>query len=551
MLQGRCLLRSVAATVLMATMCGCAIPGKNESNWAETAPSSLRERLRSWTQQYAQGGSEGARLGLELYDFYLRRGDRLAWNGPWGPLVQADGLLEALRGLTIDGLKPEDYGVNALAATIDSLRNPAGKGRPIVRRQADLDIALTAAFLRSARHLLAGRVAIKKADANWQVLTQVGNLAGLLEMALSTNQVRQTLLGLRPRRVEYRRLQGARLELLELASRGGWPQIPSTTLSGRLDRKLTALLHRRLLLSGDAEDSGDLKLALSRFQRRHGLSVSGRLDSASVATLNVSVQQRIAQLELNLERWRWLPHTLGSQYILVRIADFELDVVESDKIDLSMRVIVGKPDTRTPVFSSEMTHLVFNPYWRIPPSISTEEVLPKLAKDPGYLERHQIHILPPVAATSAISGGELDLRAIQMGTSMLVQSPGGTNPLGRVKFAFPNPYNIYLHDTPAGELFGRNMRDFSHGCIRLERSLDLAVYLLRDRPEWSRARIEQVLDSGENVQAYFSRSVPIYLLYWTAWVDEEGKTQFRKDIYDTDTKVNRALLQAGVSVSQL
>ena len=255
---------------------------------------------------------------------------------------------------------------------------------------------------------------------------------------------------------------------------------------------------------------------------------------------------------MNLERWRWLPHALGSRYILVRIADFALDVVEDEEVTMTMRVIVGKPFTRTPVFSSSLTRLVFNPYWRIPRSIAANEILPLVERDPGYLERNGIHALPVIGPRAAgATSPEIDLDAIRNGTSMLVQRPGFTNPLGRVKFVLPNPYSIYLHDTPAGELFNRRSRDFSHGCIRLERSTDLAAYLLRGHGDWPRAEIERVMASGENVQVDLPSTVPVFMLYWTAWVDDDGRAQFREDIYQSDAEVNRALYEAGVSTFRL
>ena len=550
-----------AATIIFGMVAGCVLPAiKDEPNWSTAAAEALRAHLTFRKQQEADTRVGHDRIAEdELSGFYLRRSDRMAWSGPRGPLAQADQLVEGLAKLSFDGLNPEEYGVSALKAGIVSVRGSDEISAQRLRRLAQLDVALTTSFLRSARHLLAGRVSRRDVDVDWRVSSPTGDLAGLLEMALATNQVQPSLLELRPRRMEYARLRDTRRRYLELAAAGGWPKVPATAASGRIDKKTAAILRQRLFLSADvpeyveeskASDS-QLREVVRRFQQRHGLQVSGSVDSATVAALNVSVQQRIAQLEVNLERWRWLPHTLGSRYILVRIADFELDVVEDEKIEMTMRVIVGKPYTRTPVFSSALTRLVFNPYWRIPRSIAAEEIVPLAERDPDYLERNGIHALPVFGPRAMTDPTEIDLDAVRKGTSMLVQNPGYRNPLGRVKFVLPNPYNIYLHDTPAGELFGRRSRDFSHGCIRLERSADLASYLLKDRGDWPRSEIERVLDSGENVQVHLSKSVPVFLLYWTAWVDDEGRPQFREDIYQSDAELNRALLEAGVSAFRL
>ena len=555
-------LAKTAAATILGIVVGCVLPAiKDEPNWGTAAPEALRAQLRFWNQQREGTGVGRRRIAdKELSGFYLRRADRMAWSGPRGPLAQADQLVKGLAKLSIDGLNPEEYGSSALAAAVVSLRESDGISAERLRRLAQLDLELTAAFLRSARYLLAGRVARRDVDVDWRISSPTGDLAGLLEMALATNQVQLLLLELRPRRLEYARLQDVRRRYLDLEEDGGWPKVPATAASGRMDKKTAAILRQRLSLSGDKSEyieesqvsNEQLRENLRGFQQRHGLEVSGLVDSATVAALNVSVQQRIAQLELNLERWRWLPHTLGSRYILVRIADFELDVVEDEEVKLTMRVIVGKPYTRTPVFSSALTRLVFNPYWHIPRSIAANEILPLVERDPDYLERNRIHALPVIGPSAKQTNpSEIDLEAVRKGTSMLVQSPGYTNPLGRVKFVLPNPYSIYLHDTPAGELFDRRSRDFSHGCIRLEHSTDLATYLLRDHGDWPRSEIDRVLASGENVQVDLSRSVPVFLLYWTAWVDDEGRAQFREDIYQSDAELNRALLDAGVSTFRL
>ena len=560
--RGRLATGMAAATIILGMVAGCVLPTiKDEPSWSTAAAEALRAQLTFRKHQEADTRVGHDRIaGDELSGFYLRRSDRMAWSGPRGPLAQADQLVEGLAKLSIDGLNPKEYGLSTLEAAIVSVRKTDATSAQRLRRLAQLDVELTTAFLRSARHLLAGRVARRVVDVDWRISSPTGDLAGLLEMALATNQVQPSLLELRPRRMEYSRLQDVRRRYLALAAAGGWPKVPATAASGRMDKKTAAILRQRLFLSGDkpeyVEDSQvsneQLRENLRGFQQRHGLQVSGSIDSATVAALNVSVQQRIAQLELNLERWRWLPHTLGSRYILVRIADFELDIVEDENIEMTMRVIVGKPYTRTPVFNSALTQLVFNPYWRIPRSIAAAEILPLVERDPDYLERNGIHALP-VFGPRAMQRDptEIDLDAVRKGTSMLVQNPGYRNPLGRVKFVLPNPYNIYLHDTPAGELFGRRSRDFSHGCIRLERSADLASYLLKDHGDWPRSEIERVLDSGENVQVHLSKSVPVFLLYWTAWVDDEGRPQFREDIYKSDAELNRALLKAGVSAFRL
>ncbi len=229
----------------------------------------------------------------------------------------------------------------------------------------------------------------------------------------------------------------------------------------------------------------------------------------------------------------------------MRIADYELDAVEGGKVVLSMRVIAGKPYWRTPIFSAELTRLVINPYWYIPRSIAVEEVLPRLKRDPDYLRRHDISVFAVTDMQSrsvdpvGIDWAKLSSEGFDYS---LAQAPGPDNPLGRLKFIFPNPYNVYLHDTPNSELFEKKKRAFSHGCIRLEKSAELAAYILRGQGNWPLRHIEQAIQSQINRQVVFVRPLPVYLLYWTAWVDEEGILQFRRDEYDSDQRLRQALI---------
>jgi murein L,D-transpeptidase YcbB/YkuD len=246
------------------------------------------------------------------------------------------------------------------------------------------------------------------------------------------------------------------------------------------------------------------------------------VDEETLAELNVPVQDRIRQLQVNMERWRWLPGSFGDRYILVNVPEFRLDLVEGGKTAYTMRVVVGKDQSRTPAFSDKMTYLELNPAWNIPDTIAREEILPKLASDPGYLARNNMEVIP-----------DTDGR--------LRQRPGPDNPLGKIKFMFPNEYDIYLHDTPADHLFSRTERDFSHGCIRLEKPLELANILLKGDPEWTPEALQAAIDSGEQKTISLDRPLPVHILYWTAWVEKDGSVQFRKDIYGHDEQLEKAL----------
>ncbi|HEX5760666.1 MAG TPA: L,D-transpeptidase family protein, partial [Thermoanaerobaculia bacterium] len=265
--------------------------------------------------------------------------------------------------------------------------------------------------------------------------------------------------------------------------------------------------------------------AVRRFQARHGLEATGTVGKDTLAALNVPAAARARQLEVNMERWRWMPASLGERHIFVNVPAYALRLVEGDRTVLAMKVIVGKDQSRTPAFSDQMTYLELNPYWNVPPSIYNEEIAPKVAADSSYLARNDMEYVE--------DGGSVRVR----------QRPGPANPLGQIKFMFPNQFNIYLHDTPADHLFDVAERGFSHGCIRIEKPMELAEYLLRDDPKWSRAALQEAIDSGESRSLKLPRPIAVHILYWTAWVEPDGTVQFRDDLYGHDATLDRALAE--------
>lgn len=288
-------------------------------------------------------------------------------------------------------------------------------------------------------------------------------------------------------------------------------------------------LRERLRITGDlttlGSDSLDhfdftLDRAVRAFQRRHGLEADGVVGKETRAALNVPVEARIRQLVLNLERLRWLPEDLEPRYLFINIAGYSLQVVEGAAPVLAMRVIVGTPRTATPVFSTRLTEVVLAPYWHVPTSIAHSEILPHVRRDSSYLSRNHMEFL---------AGGRIR------------PAPGPTNPLGRVKFTITNPFGVGLHDTPARHLFAESACAFSHGCMRLEKPLDLAAYVLRGDSTWTRERMEAAIERWRETRIPVAEPIPVYVLYRTAWVDEEGIVQFRPDLYGHDARLDRAL----------
>jgi murein L,D-transpeptidase YcbB/YkuD len=261
--------------------------------------------------------------------------------------------------------------------------------------------------------------------------------------------------------------------------------------------------------------------------------------------MNVPVTERIRQVELNLERWRWMPDELGSRYILVNIPSFKMKVFEDDKRVIESKVVVGRQERQTPAFTANMAYLVLSPKWYVPRSIAVKDKLPQLKRSPNALARQNIRVFN--SAGKEIKPGAVNWRAVSADNFnyQLRQDAGPRNALGGIKFMFPNPYNVYLHDTPSRELFSRNQRTFSSGCIRISNPVELAEYLLKSDPKWNRNRIKTASTSGQQQVVNLPQKVPVYLLYLTAWVDEDGLVNFRSDIYQRDKPMVRALYQGG------
>ena len=304
-----------------------------------------------------------------------------------------------------------------------------------------------------------------------------------------------------------------------------------------------------------ARDGGDAAFydaelvgAVKRFQYRHGLSQDGRVGKNSLAALNVSAEQRVTQILLNMERRRWMPDRFESRYIFVNLADYFLKLVDTinakERTVFTSEVVVGKPYHETPEFSAQIRYLVINPYWNVPHSIATKELLPSIKADPSYVQTHHYEVLDGWGAGAKV----LDPRSIDWSTISphrfpfrIRQMPGDDNALGRIKFMFPNRHDIYLHDTPSKQLFNRIRRAFSHGCIRVANAQALATMLLSKQPGWSKERIVETINSGKRTVVPLAEPIPIHLAYITAWANKDGSVHFRDDIYGRDSQLMQAL----------
>ncbi|PYX40229.1 MAG: murein L,D-transpeptidase, partial [Acidobacteria bacterium] len=356
----------------------------------------------------------------------------------------------------------------------------------------------------------------------------------------------------------YRRTEQALARYIELARTDDGEKLPAVTKPIDPDQSYAGVprLARFLRLVGDLPADttlpsdtdtygGPLVDAVKRFQRRHGLDADGRIGATTIKQLNVPLQGRVLQLQLTLERWRWLPAEFSAPPIIVNIPDFRLRALdENNNVVMDMRVVVGKAmRTQTPVFTREMTYVVLRPYWNVPPSILGGEIVPAIQRDRSYIARKNYEVTTQdgkVVTSGEISDEVLtQLRARKLAVR---QKPGPSNALGLVKLIFPNEHNVYLHSTPSQALFSRSRRDFSHGCIRVEKPVELAAWALRNNPDWTLERVRQGMQGGsDDVTVNLVKRVPVFIVYGTALAYENGEVHFSDDIYGHDAKLAGAL----------
>jgi murein L,D-transpeptidase YcbB/YkuD len=525
---------------------------------------SLSRQVSGEIRELLAGHGSLSRLGSEgnlqldreiLRDFYSEREFLPVWVDDRGISGKGFELLGVLRDAAREGLCPEDFHLKI----IDPLVQLAGDSKdfgvlfdPVY--MADLDLFLTDAFLLYAGQVYEGRIDPAAIQQGRRPRLGEKDLLGLLDSSLEKDGPAPTLYSLAPPYPGYNRLVEALAKYRQISALGGWSAIPAGPVlrSGTKDSRVP-LLRSRLALTGDLPEMPDetgalfdavTEAALVRFQLRHGLDGDGALGPRTLEELNLPVEARIRQIELNLERLRWLPRKLGERYILVNIADFSLEVIEGEEVVLKMPVVVGTSYRKTPVFSGRLRYLEFAPYWGVPPTILREDKLPKIKANRAFLKSGHFEIVPWDGRPGEVIDPEkIDWKKVtpEDFPGLLRQKPGPWNPLGKVKFIFPNVFDVYLHDTPDRFLFDRDRRSFSSGCIRIERPADLAQYLLESQKGWDCERITDAMNSPEPILVPLAESVPVHVLYWTAWVDEGGLVQFRKDVYLRDVDLDLAL----------
>jgi murein L,D-transpeptidase YcbB/YkuD len=484
--------------------------------------------------------------------FYNASNYTLAWTRNGQATAQAQAMIQALKSADTNGLDPEDYDGSRWPLRLSTLRQPGISERDLGR----FDLALTISVMRYVSDLHTGRVNPKLFHIGFDVAHQSYDLADLVRARLIDAKDIQTVLeSIDPPFEGYRRTQKALERYIDLSQKSDDKPLPP--LGKPLDPggfyagipKLTRLLY----LFGDLPANspppaksayeGQLVEAVKRFQIRHGLDPDGRIGASTLRQLNTPLARRVRQLKLTLERWRWVPHEFSRPPIVVNIPEFKLRALDQSYVTgLDMKVVVGKAYRhRTPVFAGELKYVIFRPYWNVPLSIVRAEVLPVIARSrslEGAYGDFQI-ITHEGAVVTERPLSNRTLSQLRSGKLWIRQLPGPKNALGLVKFIFPNDNSVYLHDTPSQQLFSKPRRDFSHGCIRLEKPQALAEWVLRSNPDWPPDRIAEAMNGDATVQANVNPAIPVLIVYATAVALQGGEVRFFDDIYGYD-----ALLEA-------
>jgi murein L,D-transpeptidase YcbB/YkuD len=490
--------------------------------------------------------------------FYEFNGDSLWWVKGMEPTTQARQVIAVMLQADQKGLSAEDYDGPRWNDRLARLK-PA-TGQPMEADAVKFDLALTVCAMRYISDLHIGKVNPKHFAFALDDESRKYDLAEFLkDHVVDAPDVAGVLAQVEPPYPGYRRTIQALHTYVELAKNDDGEQLPAvkkTIVPGDAYpgvRRLTRLLRLVGDLPADANVQADqstydgaLVDAVKNFQRRLGRDPNGRIDAQTLADLNVPLSRRVRQMQLTLERWRWLPSSYQKAPIVANIPEFRLRAYDKDfKIGVMMNVVVGKAyGHNTPVFSETMKYVVFRPYWEVPYSITRAEMIPHILRDPDYLAKKGFEVVD--SKQNVVSAGTVTpevLSQLRAGTLSLRQKPGPKNALGLVKFLFPNPYNVYMHDTPSTEFFAKSRRDFSHGCVRLERPADLAAWVLRDNPGWTPERIRAAMNGTTTQQVNLAHPIPVLIVYATVIVLEDRVVHFYDDIYGHDASLEEVLAQ--------
>lgn len=515
-------------------------------NGGDQAQQLLQQRLEQlYFEVETSIGKEPVYATGYLLDLYRKNQFNLLWSNP-SSITQ---LMSAIHASADEGLIPDDYHLKALAQYGHDLNEHAS-----LAKQVEYDLLLSDAMILLGHHKRDGKVDPRKVEdkKNLEPATPRSWSVDTYLIAIKNGTVRKTLDKLSPHHPSYVNLKEALNRYKQIAGKSAWRQIPAgqSLKPGMVDHRVPAI-RQRLAASGEyhAKGGGEAALyddhlvtAVKAFQARHHIEPDGVVGNSTIKAMNITVVERINQIRVNLERTRWVIHDMPNSSLIVDIAGFMVQYYHDNKMIWKSKVMVGKPFHQTPVFRSAITYIVLNPTWTPTPDIVKNETVPSIIKDPEFLAKQRMRVLDS-------SGAEIDPHSIpwkqyqgRVLPYTLRQDPGVDNSLGLIKFLFPNPYHVYLHDTPSKSLFGRTQRAFSHGCIRVQNPLELGRLILANDPgnPTSIDKMDQVLASGKTSTVILKQPLPVYLMYLTTSV-QDGKVMFKPDLYNRDEGIVAAL----------
>jgi len=483
----------------------------------------------------------------ELEKFYSNRNYKLAWF-EYGRLGKnASDFISELKNAPAEGFPDSYYESLPVSRAITEMKNNPGFLKFFPYKIVQSDILLTQTYLEYASELSSGLIKPQELEIIWEIHPSEQNLVDTLEEAIENQNIAESFQKLKPENPQYRFLISVHQKLQEQKLNGGWPEPGQfSTLEEKDSSENVVKIKKYLLATGDLsyEDSIYLKNqnydsrlaeAVENFQSRHGLEEDGVVGKNTLREMNQPIDYRLNQIRINLDRLRWESKNQHNTYIVINIPDYSLKLFKNGKMAQQMNVVVGEFENYTPALKDSISYIVINPTWKVPWSIATKEMLPKIKADPDYLARNNFSLRrgsyngEKVATPNNVNWSEITKTNFPF---FIVQEPGNFNSLGRIKFLLPNNHSIYLHDTPASHLFNRAQRDFSHGCIRLEKPFKLAEKLLEGQV--TPAKIREKLISRETETIVLDEKVPVHIHYHTAWVDSAGEMQFRNDVYEFD-----------------
>jgi murein L,D-transpeptidase YcbB/YkuD len=491
---------------------------------------------------------ENVKFYHQLNEFYDQRHHRSIWFEEGNFKRDPESLIKEIKNSYNEGLNPADYHLQFIE---ECIKDGDLFSDQCLDKRALLDILLTDAYLSLASDYLNGKIDAEIIIEDYNYRADNLEAQNLLQDLLEKKDIAQTLVEHLPQTDNYQKLKQKLADYRDSEKIKAWPQIDSGEIldeeaeGQRVAQLVNNLAARDYLnlekIEADNYFDQNVKRAVVRYQLDNGLKADGVVGNKTLKSLNILRDQRIKQLIINMERWRWLPENLGSRYIYVNIADYNLKLYEDKQLIMEMKTIVGQEQRSTPVFSDTIKYLVINPYWYVPKSIAVKDKLPLIKKDYTYLKENNYSLFKYTVNNkleeinpAAVNWSNINKNNFNY---LLRQNPGDENALGRVKFMFPNRFSIYLHDTPGRYLFSETERSFSSGCIRIEKPIDLAEYLLSDQEEWNREKIEAEMTKDKEKTVYLKNPIKIYLQYKTAWIDVLGNLNFREDIYNRDQKI--------------